>query len=56
VSLINFSHSFQTKHNSNAEKVVLVIERQALIEILLQVIVNKFHKDDKAEMKTVCSN
>jgi len=44
------------KHNTNAEKVIAVIEREVLIEILLQVIVNRFHRDDKTEMKTVCSN
>ena len=44
------------KHVSNAERVISVIERQALIEVLLKVIVDRFHKDDKAEMKTVCTN
>jgi len=44
------------KHNSNAEKVISVIEREVLMEILLQVIASRFHRDDIIEMKTVCSN
>lgn len=43
-----------SKADSNADKVILHIERQAVMEVVIQVIVNKFDIDDQIGMKNVC--
>lgn len=39
---------------NDAEKIVLFIERQVLIEVILQAIVNSFDIDNTISMKRVC--
>ena len=43
-----------SKADNNADKVILHIERQAVMEVVIQVIVNSFDIDDQIGMKNVC--